>query len=174
MICHDTISFDVRSTLWLQHLRVSGAFKPETHRANIGHLKRLEGLGQIREQICSVCSAALEAFGTCEVLECWLLAIWAIRYSDWLCASCMTILIGGVPANQHHCGRGRILCAPLNTMACALFFYALRSITSCFHVLDYWHKTTTTWSQGDLLRVCSFWYKVFKPSCWWKWKLNAI
>ena len=42
------------------------------------------------------------------------------------------------------CWRGRILCAPLNSMVCALFFYALCSIISCFHVLDYWHKTSAT------------------------------
>ena len=27
---------------------------------------------------------------------------------------------------------------------CALFFYALHSIISCFHVLEYWHETSTT------------------------------
>ena len=64
---------------------------------------------------------------TCEVWEGWLLAIWAIGFSDWLCATCMTILIGGVLANQQSLLEGR------NTV-CTLFFYALRSIICWSHV----------------------------------------
>ena len=48
---------------------------------------------------------------TCEVWEGWLLAVGAIGYSDWLCASCMSILIGGVLANQY-CVRLTFLCTP--------------------------------------------------------------
>ena len=80
----------------------------------------------------SVCSIS-----TCKVWKRWLLAIWAIEFSDWLCISYMTILIGGVLANQ--CG----VWEEQNTV-CTLFFYALRSIISCFHVLENWHKTSTT------------------------------
>ena len=64
---------------------------------------------------------------TCEVWEGWLSAIGDIGFSDWLCASSMTILIGSVLANQRGVWEGR------NTM-CALFFNALRSVISCFHV----------------------------------------
>ena len=49
----------------------------------------------------------------------------------------MTILIGGVLANQ--CG----VWERRNTV-CSLFFYALRSVISCFHVLEHWHKTSGT------------------------------
>ena len=41
-------------------------------------------------------------------------------------------LIGGVLANQCGVWEGR------NTV-CALVFYAVRSVISCFHVLEYWH-----------------------------------
>ena len=68
---------------------------------------------------------------TCVDWQSWLLAVWAIGFSDWLCASYMTILIGGVLANQRGVWEG------WNTV-CALFFYALRSVISCFHVLEYW------------------------------------
>ena len=47
----------------------------------------------------------------------------------------MTILTGGVLANQYGVWEGR------NTVG-ALFFYALRFVISCFHVLEYWHKTS--------------------------------
>ena len=67
------------------------------------------------EQICLVCSPALEAFRAalrlsspiqhakseevgCRMSE-------SLNYSDWLCASSMTILIGGVLVNQQ-CVRG--------------------------------------------------------------------
>ena len=53
------------------------------------------------------------------------------------------------------CGRCRILCAPLNYMVSTLFFYALRSIISCFHVLDYWHKASTTRSRTSVERTCN-------------------
>ena len=49
--------------------------------------------------------------------------------SDWLCASCMPILNGGVLANQRVVWEGR------NTVY-ALFFYALCSVIPRFHVLE--------------------------------------
>ena len=64
---------------------------------------------------------------TCKVWGSWLLTVWAIGFSDWLCASCMTILIGGVLANQRCVWEGR------NTVS-ALFFWMLHSVISCFHV----------------------------------------
>ena len=54
------------------------------------------------------------------------MAVGAIGFSDWLCASCMTILIGGVLENQRGVWEGQ------NTV-CALFFYALRSVIFCLH-----------------------------------------
>ena len=51
----------------------------------------------------------------------------AIGFSDWLCASWMAILIGSVRANQRSVWEG------WNTVW-ALFFYALCSVISCFHV----------------------------------------
>ena len=52
---------------------------------------------------------------TCEVWDGWLSAVGAIGFSDWLCASCMTILIGSVLANQcvgraEYCVRFVFLC----------------------------------------------------------------
>ena len=68
---------------------------------------------------------------TCEVWEGWLLAIGAILSSDWLCASCMTILIGSVLANQRsacggaeNCVRFVFLCTPFHDF-----------LFSCFGVL---------------------------------------
>ena len=54
------------------------------------------------------------------------MAIGAIGFSDWLCASCMTILIDGVLVDQRSVWEER-------NIVRALFFYALRSIISCFH-----------------------------------------
>ena len=49
----------------------------------------------------------------------------------------MTILTGSVLANQHSVWEGQ------NTVY-ALFFYALRSVISCFHGLEYLHETSAT------------------------------
>ena len=46
-------------------------------------------------------------------------------------------LTGGVLANQRGVWEGQ------NTVW-ALFFYALHSIFSCFHILEYWHGISTT------------------------------
>ena len=66
----------------------------------VGHLKHLGRLGRVWEQIWCV-QLRWKLFGHGQRLsqfnwEGWLLAVWAIGFSDWLCASCMTILIGGV------------------------------------------------------------------------------
>lgn len=62
-----------------------------------------------KQKICLVCSAMLEAFGTAWTasapfklakpsnVRCW--PSEQSGYSHWLCASCMTIWIGGVLAN---------------------------------------------------------------------------
>ena len=44
-------------------------------------------------------------------------------------------LIGGALANQRGVWEG------WNTV-CELVFYALRSVISCFHALEYWHETS--------------------------------
>ena len=81
------------------------------------------------------CSAALEAFGTTRMLSA------PIQHAksdevgcgpsepldSRLCASCLTILISGVLANQCGVWDGQ------NTV-CTLFLYPLRSAISCFQV----------------------------------------
>ena len=58
-------------------------------------------------------------------------------------------LIGGVLANQCGVWEGQ------NTV-CALVFYALRSVISCFHVLEYWHETSCYYVRSGLINLCSF------------------
>ena len=95
------------------------------------------------------CADSICSNSTCEVWEGWMLAIWAIGFLDWLHASCMTILIGSMLANQHVVSEGR------NTV-CTLFFYILRSVISCFHVLEYWHETRLIVSRASAehIRYC--------------------
>ena len=57
-------------------------------------------------------------------------------------------LIGSVLANQRGVWEGQ------NTV-CALVFYALHSVISCFHVLEYWPKLAIILSiQDELICVC--------------------
>ena len=56
-------------------------------------------------------------------------------------------LIGSVLANQRGVWEGR-------TTVCTLFFYALCSVISCFHVLEYWHETNCYYVQDELICVC--------------------
>ena len=74
--------------------------------------------------------------------------VWAIGFSDWLCASWVVVLIGGVLANQHSVWEGR------NTV-CASFFYALRSVIPHFHVLQDWHQISCYVCSG-IINLCSF------------------
>ena len=92
---------------------------------------------------------------TCKVWGGWLLAVWAIGFSDWSYSKHATILIGGVLANQRDVWEGR------NTV-CALFFYACRSVISCFHVAPHTycisHKRRTytlLWSWQHVEAGCS-------------------
>ena len=99
----------------------------------VGRLKRLESLGRGREQICLVCSAALEAFGAAQTLSA------PTEHAKSEEEGCQTSeplgsLIGGVLANQRGVWEGR------NTV-CALVFYALRSVIPRFHGLQSWHET---------------------------------
>ena len=96
-----------------------------------------------RSHVDVVCSDSV-----CKVWGGWLSAVWAIGISDWWCASCIATLIGGVLANQ--CG----VWEARNTV-CALFFYALRSVIPCFHVLEYWHETSCYVHSG-WINLCSF------------------
>ena len=121
-----------------QHLASALVVKSETHRANrwpsemfvetqTSSGTNLFGVfscvGSFWNRVHSACSDS-----TCKVWEGWLSAVWAIGLSDWLCASWMTILIGGVLANQHGVWEGQ------NTV-CALFFYAF---CSSFPVFMFW------------------------------------
>ena len=85
--------------------------------------------------MCSVCSAALEAFGAARTLSAPIQHAKSeeVGYrpsgpwdNDW-CVSCMTILTGDMLATQRGVWEG------WNTVQ-ALFFYALHSVISCFHV----------------------------------------
>ena len=81
-----------------------------------------------------MCSAALEAFGATRTFSA------PIQHAKSEKVGCqlsepLDTLIGGVLANQHGAWEGQ------NTV-CALVFYALRPIISCFHVLEYWHETS--------------------------------
>ena len=58
-------------------------------------------------------------------------------------------LIGGVLANQRGVWEGQ------NTV-CTLVFYVLRSIISCFHALEYWHKTSCYYVRSGQIKYCSF------------------
>ena len=58
-------------------------------------------------------------------------------------------LIGGVLANQHGVWEG------WNTL-CALVFYALRSVISCFHVLERWHETSCYYVRSGQINLCLF------------------
>ena len=86
----------------------------------VGHLKHLRRLrriwgtnlldvfscvGSFWNRTDVVCSDS-----TCKVWERWLSAVWAIGFSDWLRASCMTILIGGCASESAWCVGG-ILCS---------------------------------------------------------------
>ena len=103
-------------TFYLQHVYTWKQALSLNHCGpTVGRLKRLGRLGRVWEQICSVCSAALEAFGTAwtrllrfnlwsrRTLAAGRLSHWIL----WLRASCMTILIGGVLVISAVCGRAR-------------------------------------------------------------------
>ena len=112
----------------------------------VGYLKHLERLGRGWQLICLVCSAVSEAFGAARTLSD---TIQHAKSEEVCCRTSETLdtLIDGVLANQRGVWEGR------NTV-CALVFYALCSIISCFHVLVYWHETTVIMSAQDkLIRV---------------------
>ena len=113
----------------------------------VGHWKRLGRLGRGREQICLVCSAALEAFGAGRTLSA---LIQHVKSEEVGCQTSEPLdsLIGGVLANQRGVWEGR------NTV-CALFFYALCAVIPCFHVLEYWHETSSYVRSGRI-KLCSF------------------
>ena len=83
-------------------------------------------VGSLRSHTDVVCSDS-----TCDIWEGWP-------------SEPLDSLIGGVLANQCGVWEGQ------NTV-CALFFCAHRSVIPCFHVLEYWHKTSC---YGEL--ICSF------------------
>ena len=122
------------------------ALRQEHIGPTIGCLKSLGGLGQGREQICSVCSAALEAFGATRTLSA------PIQHAKSEEVGCrpsepLDSVIGGMQANQHSVWEGQ------NTV-CALFFHTLCSVIPCFHVLEYWHETSCYVCSGRM-NLCS-------------------
>ena len=119
----------------LQIQPVNLTCKPETHRANrwiseafvetqarLG--TNLFGLfscvGSFWNRVDSICSDS-----TCEVWERWLLAVWAIGFSDWLCASESVRCVGGAE-----------FCVRRWTLWCALCF-SMHSVPS-FPVFMFW------------------------------------
>ena len=88
---------------------------PETHRPTVGRLKRLGKLGGVRDQICSVCSAALEAFGTAWTASAPIQHVKSEEVSE-------DSLIGGVLVNQCGVWEGEILCA---------LCFSMHSLPSC-------------------------------------------
>ena len=74
-------------------------YRQEHTGPTVGHLKRLEGLRRGREQICSVCSAALEALGATRTLSA---PIQHAKSEELGCRPCKPLdsLIGGVLVNQ--------------------------------------------------------------------------
>ena len=108
-----------------------------------GHLKHLGRLGRVQDQIRSVCSAALEAFGTAWTASApiQLAKSENVGYSDWWCACESARCVGGAEFCVH------------SFMVCALFFYALRSFISCFPVLHHWHETSATQSRTSTERT---------------------
>ena len=99
----------------------------------VGRLRHLERLRRGRQLTCSVCSVASEAF-----VAAWTLSAPIQRVKSEV--GCqppepLDSLIGGVLANQRGVWEGR------NTV-CALVFYALHYVISCFRILEYWHETS--------------------------------
>ena len=132
----------------LSSVTYPGCLNPTfVHRAPVGCLKCLGRLGRGREQICSACSAALEAFGAAWTLSAPIQHAKSEEVGCWP-SEPLDSLIDGVLANQHGVWEGR------NTV-CALLFYALRSIIYCFHVLEYWHETSCYVRSGRI-NLCSF------------------
>ena len=103
---------------------------------------------QLRRKLSEPCGAVCSDW-TYEVWGGGLLDVWAIEFSDWLCASCMTILIGGVLANQRGVLGGGILCA---------LSFAMQNppVIICFHVLEYWHETSCYYVCSGQINLCSF------------------
>ena len=83
------------------------------------------------------CADVVYSDSTCKVWEGWLSAVWAIGFSDWLCASCMTILIGSVLVNQRGVWEGGILCALCFSMhsipsSPVFMFWSTCSVINCY------------------------------------------
>ena len=122
--------------------------KAGTHQPNRWTSEMLERLRRGRQLICSVCSAASEAFGAAQTLSDPIQHAKSEEVGCWP-SEPLDTQIGGVLANQRGVSEGR------NTV-CALVFYALRSVISCFHVLEYWHETNCYSVRSGLINLCSF------------------
>ena len=119
----------------------------------VGRLKRLERLRRGREQICSMCSAALEAFGAARMLSA---PIQHVKSEEVGCRTSEPYdsLIGGVLANQHDVWAGGILCA---------LWFSTHSVPS-FPVFMFWSagmKLTVIMSVQDEF-IC---VRLVMPQC---------
>ena len=127
-------------------LQCCSTLRPSHTGPTVGRLKRLERLGRGREQICLVCSGVSEAFGAARTL------LDQHAKSEEVgrrTSEPLDSLIGGVLANQRSVWEGR------NTV-CTLVFYALHSVISCFHALEYWHETSCDYVHSGWINLCSF------------------
>ena len=123
--CH-SVGLTVESLSFVFFELAPGALSLKHTRPTVGRLKRFgetrtssgtnlfsvfSCVGSFWDRVDSVCSDS-----TCEVWEGWLSAVWAIGYSDWLCAS-----------KSAQCGR--------SGMPCAHCFSSLHFPFSCVGVL---------------------------------------
>ena len=113
------------SLMFKKQLIMLRALKSGTHWPN-HWMSEVFGETRTTSETCSVSSAALEAFGATRTL---FAPIQHAKSEEVGCrpSEPLDSLIGGVLANQRGVWEGR------NTVW-TLFFYALRSVISCFHV----------------------------------------
>ena len=121
------------------------ALRQEHTGTTVGRLKRLASLRRGREQICSVCSAVLEAFGTARTLS----ALIQHVKSEVGCRTSepSDSPIVGVPANQRGVG-GAEYCVHFS-------FQITLSVIPCFHVLQSWRETSCYYVRSGQINLCS-------------------
>ena len=111
----------------------SEAFGETRTRSGTNMFGVISCIGSFRSRLDIVCSNS-----TCEVWGGWLSDVWAIGFSDWRCASESPWCVGG------------------RDTVCALVFYTLRSVISCFHVLENWHETSCYYVSSGQILLCLF------------------
>ena len=140
----------------------------------VGRLKHLGRLRRVREQFCTVCSAALEAFGTVwtapatiqlaksENIGCW--PSEPLDTPDWLCASWMTILIGGGLTNQHGVCEGR-------NSACTAELNGVRFVFLCTPLCHFAFSCFGVLAQDDVKETYCISRKPRTYMLLWSWQL---